>query len=143
MNASEPYVGDTSRSPIVTCAIGSIVCAFLAVGIEASYLPKSAPLAWPIAFLGVSGVLSLATAGLLMRLRQFAWQLFFAVARWVLVLTSIFAAMAMYVFIADGTGGTQLTILVIVLLLAALNIPMLLGFSVARHERVFDELQPR
>jgi hypothetical protein len=130
-----PYLGDTSRSPIVAATIGSIVSAFLAVGFIASYLPRPAPMAWPVGFLIASGLLWVAGLALLLRLQRFAWSLFFAVARWISVLTVLFAGMAVYVFIADGTSGGTLAVMVTVLVLAAINIPIVVGFSVARHER--------
>ena len=132
----EPSSGDTTRSPIVGCTIGSIVCAFLAVGIIAAYLPQAVPLMWPMVFLGVSGALLVAALILLARLRHFAWSLFFAVARWIIVLTAVFVAMTVFVFVVDGTDGLTLTVMAIVLILTAINVPILVGFSVARHERV-------
>ncbi|MCL4508628.1 MAG: hypothetical protein M1296_03770 [Chloroflexi bacterium] len=131
----EPYSGDTTRSPIVACTIGSIVCSFLAIGIIAAYLPQAVPLVWPLAFLAASGVLLATAIVCLLRLRQFAWPLFFAVARWILVLTAVFVVLSVYVFTVDGTNGVTLTVLAIVLVLTALNVPILVGFSVARHER--------
>ncbi|HUZ22072.1 MAG TPA: hypothetical protein VMU75_16050 [Acidimicrobiales bacterium] len=128
--------GDTTRSPIVALAVGAIVTAFVSVGYIAAYMPRNAPLAVPVALLVASGVMSLGAIVLLTRLRRFAWHLFFNVARWVLALTFVFAAMAEYVFAYDDTRGTPLVILTVVLILAAVNIPVVLGFSVARHERV-------
>lgn len=136
MSVSTPYAGDTTRSPIVTSTIASIVCAFLAIGILASYLPQSPPLGWSVAFLVASVLLLAAAIVLLSRRRNFAWPLFFTVARWVLVLTGIFIAMALFVFIVDGTSGAPLAIMASVLVLAAVDVPLLLGFSVARHERM-------
>lgn len=136
MNQAAPYVGDTTRSLIVTASIGAIVFSFLSIGFQAAYLPKAAPLTLPVTFLVISCLLSATAVFLLSRRTEFAWTLFLAVSRWVLVLTGIFAVMAIYIFVADGTRGKPLAILVAVLVLAAINIPMLLGFSVARHERV-------
>jgi hypothetical protein len=131
-----PYAGDTTRSLVVSCTISSLVCAFLGVGVIAAYLPGAPPLAWPIGFLVASGVLLLAALAFLARHRPFAWPLFFAVARWVALVTLIFSAMAVYIFVSDGTSGLTLAIMTIVLVLAAIDVPILIGFSVARHERV-------
>jgi hypothetical protein len=133
--ADSPYVGDTSRSPVVGCTLASIVCAFLSVGIIAAYLPRPVPLTWPVGFLIASVVLLAAALGFLLRRRSFAWWLFFRVARWVLVLTLVFTAMAVYVFVLDGTPVKTMAIMAAVLLLTAIDIPVLIGFSVARHER--------
>ena len=134
--AGEPYLGDTSRSPVVGCMLASIVCAFLSVGIIAAYLPRPVPLSWSVGFLLASAALLAVALVFLLRRRNFAWRLFFAVARWVLVLTLVFAGMAVYVFVSDGTPATTMAIMAVVLLLTAVDIPVLIGFSVARHERV-------
>ena len=47
----------------------------------------------------------------------------------------VIAGMLEYVFVYDHTSGTQLVILTLMLAVFAVNVPMLLGFSVAR----FDE----
>jgi uncharacterized membrane protein len=46
----------------------------------------------------------------------------------------VIAGMLEYVFVYDHTRGTQLVILSLMLFVFALNIPMLLGFSVARFQ---------
>lgn len=131
-----PYVGDTTRSPVVTCTVGSLVCAFLGVGIIAAYLPQQPPLGWSVAFLAASVVLLAAAVAFLLRRRPFAWGLFFAVGRWVLVMALIFAAMGVYVMIVDGTSGAPLMVMTAVLVLSAVDIPLVIAFNVARHERV-------
>jgi hypothetical protein len=130
------YVGDTTKSPIMACAVGAIVTSFLAIGVLSSYLPRRPPMAIPYGLLIASGVLALAGVLQLSRKRDFAWKVFFSVARWVLMLTGVFAVMAEFVFIKDQTRGAPLAILTIVLALAAINVPVVLGFSVARHERI-------
>lgn len=131
-----PYLGDRSRSPIVTASVGSIVFAFLSVGFIASYLPVKAPMVWPVSFLIVSAALWIVALVMLARLHTFAWPLFLTVIRWVSILPLVFAALAIFVFVSDGTGGLTLAIMIAVLVLAAANIPLVIGFSVARHEPV-------
>ena len=46
----------------------------------------------------------------------------------------VIAGMLEYVFVYDDTRGTQLLILSLMLLVFAVNIPMLLAFSVARFQ---------
>lgn len=132
----QPYEGDKTFSAVVPGTIGSILCAFLAVGIIAAYLPRQSPLGWSFAFLAASLVLLAMAVVSLARRSPFAWNRFFTVAKWVLILTGIFSGMAEFMFIYDGTPGTTLAILTVVLILTAVDIPVLLGFSVARHERL-------
>lgn len=129
-----PWLGDTTRSPVMLCVVGAIVASFVAVGFIAAYLPRRAPLDVPVALLVVSGVLTVAGAALLLRRQGFAWDVFTSVARWIVLVTLIFAAMAEYVFAYDKTTGSPLVIMTVVLLLAAINVPIAVGFSVARHE---------
>lgn len=137
-----PHLGDTSRSPVAVCVIGSLVCAFLGIGVIAAYLPAEVLLAWPVGFLVASTLLLFAALALLARRRHFAWALFFAVARWVLLVTLIFSAMAAYVLIYDGTSGVTLAIMAAVLVLSAIDIPILIAFNVARHERTVRVVPP-
>ncbi len=130
-----PWLGDTTRSPVMACTVGAIVTSFVAVGFLAAYLPRKAPLGPPIGLLIASGVLTIAGAALLRGKPGFAWGVFRSVARWIVLVTLIFAAMAEYVFAYDKTTGAPLVIMTIVLLLAAINVPVAVGFSVARHER--------
>ncbi|MGH7778076.1 MAG: hypothetical protein ACREPI_13005 [Candidatus Dormibacterales bacterium] len=132
---SEPFAGDTTRSPIVAALLASVVTAFLSVGFLAAYLPSTPPLAVPAGLLAASCLVLAAALLMLRRRRGLAWGLFFAVARWVALLTLLFGGMAEYVFIADGTRGGPLLVMTVVLALAAVDIPLLLGFSVARHDR--------
>ena len=133
---SQPYQGDTTHSPIRFFAIGALICAMLSAGIMAAYVTQPAPLGWPAGFLVASGLLLLATVVSLVRRRNFAWGRFFIVAKFVVVMTLAIASMLEYVFVFDGTRGTSLVIGTIVLAIAAIDIPILWGFSVARHERI-------
>lgn len=134
VRAAAPYVGDTGRSPVVACLVGSLVCAFLGIGVIAAYLPAPVPVGWPIGFLAASVALLAAATGLLRLRRRFAWALFFAVARWVFVGTSIFSLMGVYVMVYDGTSRLALNVMIAVLLLSAIDIPLVIAFNVARHE---------
>ena len=132
----EPYLGDTTHSPIRFFAIGSLVCAILSAGILAAYAPRPAPLGPSAGFLIGSAVLLFAcVAGLLLR-RNFAWGRFFTVAKFVVLMTAVISAMLEYVFVLDGMRGMALVIMSVVLAITAIDIPILWGFSVARHERV-------
>ena len=73
-------------------------------------------------------------AALLSRIERFAWRTFRLVAAWVLLAYVVIAGMLEYVFIYDDTRGSQLVILTAMLAVFAVNIPLLLGFSVARFQ---------
>jgi hypothetical protein len=135
-SAGRPYLGDTKHSPIRLFAIGSLVFAILSAGFLAAYAPRPAPLGPPAGFLLVSVLLLLATAvGLVLR-TGFAWGRFFSIAKFVVMMTVVISAMLEYVFVFDGMRGAALAIMSIVLAVTAIDIPILWGFAVARHERV-------
>jgi hypothetical protein len=136
IHSQEPYAGDTTRSAIPLFALGSIICAILSAGIMAAYVPQPAPLGVCTGFLIASLVLLLATAVSLIRRPNFAWGRFFSVAKWVVLVTLVITSMLEYVFVFDGTRGTALVIMSVVLAITAIDIPILWGFSVARHERI-------
>jgi hypothetical protein len=125
------------KLPPVT-EIGAASMAAVAVGIiyNASYLPKHAQTGVAIAILVVAAALQLANAFLLSRIKDFAWDRFKQVAAWSLLAYAIIAGMIEYAFVYDDTRGTQLVILTSLLVLFMVNVPVMIGFTVARYERV-------
>ena len=118
--------------PIQQIAIAVLVL-IVAGGIyTAAHLPRHVPQGPTIALLAVAAVLLGVNAVLLARIDGFAWRTFRLVAGWVLLAYLVIAGMLEYVFVYDHTRGTQLVILSLMLLVFAINIPMLLAFSVAR-----------
>jgi hypothetical protein len=83
----------------------------------------------------IAAVLTVATVVLILRKRPFARKRFFTVAKWVFLYILLLTGMGEYVMAFDGMRGEALVIMTVILLLFLVNIPMLWGFSVARHER--------
>lgn len=100
----------------------------------AAHLPGHVPLAAPAALLGVAAALLVANAIALSRVRDFSWRSFFLVGRWALLAYAVIAGMLEYVFVLDGTRGTELVVLTSMLVVFALDIPLLLAFTVARYQ---------
>jgi hypothetical protein len=142
MDAHAPYLGDTSHSPIRLAAMSSLLCAMLSAGIMAAYAPRAVPstsLWWSTGFAVAAALLLFgATAGMLLR-RNFAWGRFFGVAKYVVLMTAVISAMLEYVFVFDGMRGRPLAIMSAVLAITALDVPVLWGFAVARHEKVLGD----
>ena len=127
---------DRTLPPISEVAIG-VIAVVVAGGVYlASYLPRRAPLGPAYALLGVAALLLVFNVVTLSRLQRFAWDTFFLVGKWALVAYLIVAGMLEYVFVFDGTRGAILVVLTLMLLVYAVNIPMLLAFSVARYQAV-------
>jgi hypothetical protein len=132
--AHEAGPPERSLPPIQQIAIA--VLALIVVGgiYTAAHLPRHVPQGPTIGLLVAATVLLGVNAALLARIEGFAWRTFRLVAGWVLLAYVVIAGMLEYVFVYDHTSGTQLVILTLMLLVFAVNIPMLLGFSVARFQ---------
>ena len=140
MVASSAGHGDLAATPerrfppitaMAVVSMGLIVVGGLYV---ASYVPKSVPMAPAVILLAASAALLVVNVVTLSRIQSFAWNRFMQVFGWTLLAYAIIAGMIGYVFIADGTRGWVLGVLVGMLLIYAVDIPLLLAFSVARYE---------
>jgi hypothetical protein len=122
------------RPPIPAMCVGSMSL-ILASGVYlASHLPRRAPLGPAVGLVAASGVALVAAVVLLVRQRDFAWETFFVVVKWSALAYAIIAGLLEYVFVFDGTRGSMLVLLTLSLLVFAVDIPLLLGFSVARFQ---------
>ena len=100
----------------------------------ASHLPHHVPLAPAVALLAASALLVAFNVVSLRRVAGFNWGLFFVVARWAGLAYAITAGMLEYVFVKDGTSGGQLVVLTLSLVVYAIHVPLLIGFTVARYQ---------
>lgn len=130
-----PYAGDTTRSPVVACIVGTIISCILAAGIIIAHVPEPAPMWGSIMWVCIAAVLTVATVVLILRKKPFARKRFFTVAKWVFLYILVLSGMGEYVMAFDGMRGETLVVMTVILLLFLVNIPMLWGFSVVRHER--------
>lgn len=130
-----PDAEGPTRLPPVT-EIATATLALIVVGgiYMSSYLPRHAPLGVPIGLLGAAAVLIVADLVLMVRLRMFAWKLFFRVWRWSLLAYCVVAGMLEYVFVYDGTRGSVLAVLSLMLVVFALTVPTIIAFTVARFQ---------
>jgi type III secretory pathway component EscS len=127
---------DRKLPPVTEVGAASMIAVAVGLIYNAAYLPKHAQTGVAIAILAVAAALQLVNAFLLSRIQNFAWDRFKQVAGWSLLAYAIIAGMIEYVFIYDDTRGTQLAILTLLLTLFMVNVPVLIGFTVARYERV-------
>jgi hypothetical protein len=127
-NRQLPPISELATATIAVVVTGGVYLA--------AYLPRQAPLGPAFAILGSAALLLIGNIVTLSRLQEFAWDKFFLVARWALVGYLIVAGMLEYVFVLDHTRGSILLILTLMLAIFAVNIPLLLAFSVARYQPV-------
>jgi peptidoglycan/LPS O-acetylase OafA/YrhL len=100
----------------------------------AAHLPRHAPRALPIGLLVAACALLFGNAVALSRVRDFAGDRFFQVGGWALLAYVVIAGMLEYVFVLDQTRGAQLVVLTLMLIVFAVDVPMLFAFSVARYQ---------
>ncbi len=126
-------MNDEPRYPPVTELGMASLALILAGGIYlASHIPNHVPLTPAIVLLAASAVLLAINMILLSRVKEFDWPRFFQVAKWSLLAYLVIAGMILYVFLHNHTRGGPLVILTLSLVIFAVHVPILVGFTVAR-----------
>ena len=123
------------RLPPVT-QIGMLSLALIVAGgiYLAAHLPHQVPLTPAIVLLSISALLLAGNLAALARVRGFAWGRFFEVARWALLAYVVVAGMIEYSFLRDHVNGGALVVLTLSLVVFAVHVPVLIGFTVARYD---------
>jgi membrane-bound acyltransferase YfiQ involved in biofilm formation len=125
---------ERSLPPILQIGVAVLVLIVIGGIYTAAHLPRHVPEAPTISLLAAACVLLVVNGVLLARIENFAWRTFRLVSAWVLAAYVVIAGMLEYVFVYDDTRGSQLVILTAMLVVFAVDIPVLLGFSVARFQ---------
>jgi hypothetical protein len=120
--------------PVTELGVASMAL-IVARGISiAAKLPGDVPLGLPVALLAASALLMVVNLAALSRVPDFNWPAFFGVAKWALLAYCVIAAILEFVFVNDGTRGGVLVVLTLSLLVYAVHVPLLIGFTVARYQ---------
>ena len=131
-------VVDRRLPPIAELTVMSLILMLTGGIYLASYLPRQPALGPAIALAVGGGLLTITATVLLSRIRPFAWNIFFLVGRWALMAYAVVAGMLAFVFIYDHTSGTTLAILVFALAVFAIDVPMIIAFTVARYDQTHE-----
>jgi hypothetical protein len=123
------------RLPPVT-QIGMASLALIVAGgiYLSSHLPEHVPLAPAVILLALSALLLAGNLAALSRVDAFAWGRFFQIARWAMLAYAITAGLIEFAFLEDHLSGGPLVVLTLSLVVYAVHVPMLIGFTVARYE---------
>lgn len=136
--ASPTHDGDTGepRFPPVTQLAMASLALIVAGGIYlSSHIPNHVPLTPAIVLLAASALLLAVNLLLLARAPGFPWERFFDVAKWALLAYIVIAGMIEYTFLRNHLKGGALAVLTLSLVVFAVHVPLLIGFTVARfHE---------
>ncbi len=125
------------KLPPVTALAMTSLALIVAGGIYlAAHLPNRVPLTPAIVLLALSALLLIGNFISLMRVPDFNWPRFFQVARWALLAYAITAGMIAYAFLYDRVSGGALVVLLLSLVVYAVHVPTLIGFTVARYDPV-------
>lgn len=126
-------MNERALPPVTALGMASLSL-IVAGGIYLSaHLPDHVPLGPAIALLALSALLLVGNIVALSRVRDFAWDRFFSVARWSLLAYVVIAGMILYAFLQDHIRGGSLVVLTLSLVVFAVHVPMLVGFTVARY----------
>jgi len=104
----------------------------------AAQIGKSHSLVAPVVLTVAAGLVLVTNLVLLSRIGSFAWETFFRVFGWALLAYLVFAGILEFVFVYDHTPGSQLVIFSVMLAMFAVDVPLLLAFSVARYQPAPD-----
>lgn len=126
---------DRKYPPVTQLAMLSLAL-IVAGGIYLSaHLPEHVPLAPAVVLLALSAALMAANLLSLTRVRGFAWDRFFDVARWALLAYVVTAGLIEFVFVRNHVSGGALIVLTLSLVVYAVHVPALIGFTVARYHQ--------
>lgn len=98
-----------------------------------AHLPDHVPLGPAVALLAASAIVLGVNIFLLSRVSDFDWERFFEVGKWSLLAYVVIAGMIEYVFLRNHVRGGTLAVLTLSLVVFAVHVPMLVGFTVARY----------
>jgi uncharacterized membrane protein YeiB len=120
--------------PVTQMGMLSLALVLVAGIYLSAHLPEHVSLAPAVALLGASALVLIVNLLALSRVEGFHWQRFFEIGRWALLAYVVIAAMIEYVFLRNHTSGGALVVLTLSLIVFAVNVPVLIGFTVARYD---------
>jgi len=120
--------------PVAGAALASMVLVIVGTIYLAANIGRDPSLAIPVGLDVVAALMLVGAAIVVSRIEDFAWRIFFVVARWALLGYVVIAGMIEFVFIRDNTPAAQLATMTAGLVLFVLDVTLILAFSVARYQ---------
>ncbi|HEX2708454.1 MAG TPA: hypothetical protein VHM66_10665 [Solirubrobacterales bacterium] len=118
--------------PVTQLAMTSLALIVIGGIYLAANLPQHVALGPAIALLAASALLLAGNLVALARVPDFPWRRFFDVAKWALLAYATIAGMIEYAFLRNHLRGGALVVLTLSLVVFAIHVPTLIGFTVAR-----------
>ena len=127
------------RLPPVT-QVGMVSLALIVAGgiYLAAHLPNHVSLTPAVVLLAASALLLVGNLASLTRVENFPWRRFGEIARWALLAYVVVAGMIEYSFVRNHLRGGPLVVLTLSLVVFAVHVPTLIGFTVARYYQPGD-----
>lgn len=120
--------------PVSELAVATLALVVIGGTYIAAHIPDDVPLLLPTVLAVVATVLLAVNLYLTSTLKPFAWRVFRQVFGWSLAGYGVIAALLIFVFVRDDIPGDVMTYLAAMLIIFAINIPLLFAFSVARYQ---------
>jgi len=120
--------------PVTPLAIASLALVVVGGIVMAAAFPHPPALGLPIALLAASVILLAAGLVLLARQPGFAWPTFRRVAGWALLAYVVSAGLIEFSFVHNHASGAPLLVVTLLLVMYALDVPLLIGFTVAHYQ---------
>ena len=133
----EPDAEDLRQAdfpPVMPIAITTLVLIVIGGVLVASQYGRPAKLVVPTILAAVAVLLLVVNAVLVLRIKEFARPVFFRVLGWALLAYAVIAGILEYVFIYDSTPARLLALFTAMLVLFAIDVPLMLAYSVARWQ---------
>jgi hypothetical protein len=127
---------DTEQKLPPVTQVGMVSLALIVAGgiYLSAHIPNHVPLGPAVVLLVLSATLLVGNLLSLARVKGFHWARFIGVAKWALLAYAITAGMIEYVFVRNDLSGGPLIVLSLSLVVYAVHVPMLIGFTVARYD---------
>jgi hypothetical protein len=129
---SDPY--ERELPPVAEIAIATMILVVIGGTFIAAHIPEHVPLLLPTILLIGGYALLVVNLFLLSRIGEFAWGTFRLVFSRSLAGYGVIAGLLVYVFLRGDIPNDVMAFLAGMLILFALTIPLLFGFSVARYQ---------
>lgn len=120
--------------PVMWVGVLALGLAISGVAYLSSSIPNEPSLKPAIGLLAAAAASVMVNALTLARVRDFAWRTFFVVGRWTLLGYGLISGLLIFVFVHNALPGRQLAFLIVTLVVLAIDVPMMLAFSVARYQ---------
>ena len=129
-------VNEQKLPPVSELAIATMVLVVTGGIYMAGHIPNDVPTLLPTVLTAVAALILVVNVVMLARVKRFAWPIFKQVAGWSLVGYGVISGLLLWVFLRDDIPSDVMTLLSASLVIFAVNIPLLFGFSVARYQPV-------